>query len=137
MSVANIIKEFFSLSALDSRLDPSKSHDKKQQAIRKEAKPSKWGTLEFKFYYVVFIIAVPLMFKAAMDASNETNPNYPRYERLLSKGWILGRKVDNSDQQYRFFRDNLLLLSLLGVIHLTLRKVLTPILSIRKGPISI
>ncbi|CAK9681177.1 unnamed protein product [Candida parapsilosis] len=132
MSIANTLKEFFSLSALDSRLDPTRSKDKHQQTIKKGAKPSRWGSLEFKFYYIIFIIAVPLMFKAAMDASNETNPNYPRFERLLSKGWILGRKVDNSDQQYRFFRDNLLLLGLLGVIHVTLRKVLTPLLSIRK-----
>ncbi|KAG5420746.1 GUP1 [Candida metapsilosis] len=132
MSIASNLKEFFSLSALDLRLDPSKKEDKKQQSIGKEAKPSKWGTLEFKFYYLVFIIVVPLMFKAAMEASNETNPNYPRFERLLSNGWMFGRKVDNSDSQYRFFRDNLLLLCLLGIIHLTLRKVLTPILSIRK-----
>lgn len=81
-----------------------------------------WGTLEFKFYYVAFLIAVPWMIKTGMDASNETNPNYYMYENLLSDGWMFNRKIDNSDAQYRFFRDNLFLLSALMIIHTTFKK---------------
>lgn len=62
------------------------------------------------------------MYKTAMDASNETNSNYPKFERLLSQGWMFGRKVDNSDQQYKFFRDNFWLLLALVVAHSSIRK---------------
>lgn len=58
-----------------------------------------------------------------MDASNEHNPNYPKYEPLLSQGWMLGRKVDNSDTQYRFFRNNFWLLVSLIVLHVGLRRI--------------
>jgi hypothetical protein len=30
----------------------------------------KWNTREFYFYYLVFIVAVPLMFKSVLDVSN-------------------------------------------------------------------
>ncbi|GME93774.1 unnamed protein product [Ambrosiozyma monospora] len=63
------------------------------------------------------------MFKTAMDASNETNPNYWIYKGILSDGWIFGRKVDNSDSQYRFFRDNFLLLGGMVLLHQILRRV--------------
>ncbi|GMM29634.1 O-acyltransferase [Martiniozyma asiatica (nom. inval.)] len=98
---------FLSLEALDSRL-----------AVKKNiaSLPSRWKTWEFRFYTVMFAIVVPIMFKTAMEASNESNPNYPRYQHILSDGWIFGRKVDNSDQQYKFFRDNfVMLLGFVGV----------------------
>lgn len=72
------------------------------------------------------------MFKTAMDASNETNPNYPRYAHLLSQGWMFGRKVDNSDLQYRFFRDNFPMLCGLIMIHFAVRKVVSSALQINK-----
>lgn len=94
---------FLSLEALDTRLAaPSKKEIQKQ--------PSRWSTPEFKFYLIAFAVVVPILFKTAMDASNETNPNYYIYEGILSDGWIFGRKVDNSDSQYRFFRDNFVML---------------------------
>ncbi|EDO19415.1 hypothetical protein Kpol_1002p62 [Vanderwaltozyma polyspora DSM 70294] len=83
-----------------------------------------WGTLEFKFYYVMFLIVVPWMLKVGMEASNETNPNYPQFENLLSQGWIFGRKVDNSDAQYRFFRDNLVLIFSLMSSHVILKRII-------------
>ncbi|KAI5954470.1 GUP1 [Candida jiufengensis] len=128
------LRNFFSLSTLDTRLDPNltNNNNKKQQYLKNSSTKSKWSTIEFKIYYVVFAIVVPLMFKAAMEASNETNPNYPKFQHLLSNGWLFGRKVDNSDQQYRFFRDNFPLLILLIVIHVGLRKIFTPLLGITK-----
>lgn len=122
--------DFFSLETLDTRLLSNSS--KRQKVIDRSNPISKWHTLEFKIYAVVFAVVVPLMYKTCMDASNETNPNYPKFERLLSPGWLFGRKVDNSDAQYRFFRDNFPLIGALIAIHFTLRKVATPLLNITK-----
>ncbi|VEU19761.1 DEKNAAC100343 [Brettanomyces naardenensis] len=58
-----------------------------------------------------------------MTGSNETNPNYPIYQGILSKGWIAGRKVDNTDSQYRFFRDNVFLLFALVGAHCAIRRL--------------
>ncbi|SCU80547.1 LAME_0B03664g1_1 [Lachancea meyersii CBS 8951] len=113
---------FFSLKALDSRLDPG-TDQKRIQKANLGATKSRWNTLEFKLYYVAFAVIVPMMVKAAMSATNEQNPNFPRIEPLLSQGWIGGRKVDNSDSQYRFFRDNLPLLLGLAVLHVLLKKI--------------
>lgn len=105
---------FLSLETLDTRLSaPSKKPI--------ETKPSRWSTPEFRFYLFAFVIVVPILFKTAMDASNETNPNYRIYEGILSDGWIFGRKVDNSDAQYSFFRDNFVLLLGFVALHKCLR----------------
>lgn len=112
---------FFSLPVLDTRLEAPQD-PKKRQAIELKATPSRWSTLEFRFYWVCFLCVVPLLYKTAMDASNETNPNYPKFEHLLRPGWMFGRKVDNSDDQYRFFRDNFFLLSGLMFAHISIRK---------------
>ncbi|CDK28802.1 unnamed protein product [Kuraishia capsulata CBS 1993] len=114
---------FFALQTLDGRLEPSAQSMKKRQEIISKAHKSRWSTVEFRVYLAVFVVVVPLMFKAAMEASNETNPNYYRYERILSNGWMFGRKVDNSDAQYKFFRDNFMLLGGLILLHSTLRRI--------------
>lgn len=109
--------------------------------------PSKWATPEFFLYYVVFVVAVPLMFKSVYDVSirecvpyyskrklwrelktsadrcSASHPNYSKFEHLLSPGWIPGRKVDNSDQQYSGFRDNIPYMLLLLVFHPLLRRM--------------
>lgn len=109
------ILDFFALETLDTRLIPDAT--KKQRVVSRANPNSRWNTLEYRIYLVVFAICVPLMYKTAMDASNETNPNYPRFQHLLSDGWMFGRKVDDSDQQYRFFRANFtLLVALLTVL---------------------
>ncbi|KKZ64881.1 hypothetical protein EMCG_09258 [[Emmonsia] crescens] len=82
--------------------------------------PPRWNTLEFYVYYVVIIFALPMMFKAAYDS----HPMYSKYSHLLDDGWIMGRKVDNSDSQYGTFRDNILYLALLLVIHPLLRRAM-------------
>lgn len=128
----NSILDFFSLETLDTRLYPPTNPVKKQQVINKANAKSKWSTLEFKIYIAIFAVTVPLMYKTAMDASNETNPNYPKFARLLSQGWLFGRKVDNSDQQYRFFRDNFPLLMGLIFLHYSIRRITTPLLHINK-----
>ncbi|KAH3688471.1 hypothetical protein WICPIJ_000534 [Wickerhamomyces pijperi] len=114
---------FFSLPNLDSRLSAPTSNPTKLQQIQSKAGVNRWTTLEFKFYWICFLIVVPYMYYCAIDLSSETNvDNYPRFSRLLTQGWMFGRKVDNSDSQYRFFRDNFPLLSVLMFAHVGLRK---------------
>jgi protein-cysteine N-palmitoyltransferase HHAT len=81
------------------------------------ARPSKWNTPEYYIYYLFFLTIPFLMFKSVYDVSKPDHPSYQRYEHLLSQGWIPGRKVDNSDTQYRGFRDNVPYLSLLLLLH--------------------
>lgn len=137
------VERFLSVESLDARLKPSSKS--RGQAKEKEdddasksdgkiwaTQPSRWGTLEFKFYYLAFIIVVPMMFKAAIEASSESNPNYPKYAGMLSKGWIFGRKVDNTDSQYRFFRDNIPLLTGLMLAHTILKRVILYVTGVPK-----
>lgn len=109
------IGDFFSLEALDTRIKPNK---------KVTGENSKWATKEFRFYLVVFVIVVPLMFKQGIDISLKSHPNYPKYEHLLSDGWLFGRKVDNSDVQYGFFRNNFFLLVAVGAGHIVLKRLL-------------
>lgn len=67
----------------------------------------RWSTLEFYAYYLVFLICVPLMFKAVIEISSPDHPNYLLYEELLDNGIVGGRKVDNSDTQYASFRNQI------------------------------
>ncbi|KAL8719804.1 MAG: hypothetical protein Q9225_003239 [Loekoesia sp. 1 TL-2023] len=118
-----------------SRIDPAKpvpgldiqdgtSNNRRPEGKgRENPRPSKWATPEFFLYYIVFIVAVPLMFKSVYDVSIPSHPNYSKYEHLLSPGWIPGRKVDNSDQQYSGFRDNIPYMFLLLVFHPLLRRL--------------
>lgn len=129
------VERFLSVESLDSRIKPSSKkrtavEDAKQEEGSKgvgkpivATQPSRWGAWEFKFYYIAFAIVVPLMFKAVIEASSDSNVNYPKYAGMLSKGWIFGKKVDNSDSQYRFFRDNLPLLVGLMLLHTLLKRV--------------
>ncbi|PGG97714.1 hypothetical protein AJ80_09649 [Polytolypa hystricis UAMH7299] len=86
------------------------------------ASPSKWNTPEFYIYYLVFLTAVPMMFKTVCDVSKESHPTFPKYSHLLSEGWIPGRRVDNSDAQYATFRDNIPYMALLVIVHPLLRR---------------
>ncbi|EGW32614.1 uncharacterized protein SPAPADRAFT_138359 [Spathaspora passalidarum NRRL Y-27907] len=123
MSVLGQMRNFFALETLDTSIGPNTNPTKRQAIIKRASPHSRWSTLEFKIYMVIFAIVIPLMVKTTMDASNETNPNYPIFSRLLSQGWMLGRKVDNSDQQYRFFRNNFPLLCLLITAHVVMRRL--------------
>lgn len=115
---------FFSLPNLDTRLSAPASNSKKYDQITSRAGVNRWTTLEFKIYLICFCIVVPTMYWCAIDLSTESsNPeNYAKFSRLLSDGWMFGRKVDNSDSQYRFFRDSLPILAILMFAHVSLRK---------------
>ena len=88
MNPLSFLRQLYSLDTLDTRLTtPSKTPldvvQKEQQRtdvtgtnIKQEnltargAQPSKWNTPEFYLYGIVFVVVVPLMFKAVMDVSN-------------------------------------------------------------------
>ncbi|KAF8533912.1 glycerol:H+ symporter [Trichophaea hybrida] len=144
MRLLSLFGTVFSLDTLDYRLtantarsssppknrtapstsgSPSATNESAQsRQTQEESQPSKWKTPEFFLYYLVFGVVVPIMFKIANDVSQESHPNYPKYENLLSPGWIPGRKVDNSDQQYAGFRNNIPILFSILALHSALRR---------------
>ncbi|KAF8626599.1 hypothetical protein AX17_006517 [Amanita inopinata Kibby_2008] len=81
--------------------------------------PPRWSTFEFKVYYLVFLLVIPVMVWIPVSLSLPSHPNYPFYRSRLSPGWLFGRRMDNSDAQYRSFRNNLPILSLAALFHLS------------------
>ncbi|KAI0763345.1 MBOAT-domain-containing protein [Trametes elegans] len=96
--------------------------------------PPRWRTPEFMVYYVVFCLALPLMVWIPYHLSSPLHPNYPYFVRSLSEGWLFGRKVDNSDAQYRSFRTGLPSLILLTVAYLGLKHVYTLVARRARSP---
>ena len=150
MSMSKIwssIVQFFSVQTLDSRIKPDLELIRRRRIFVISSKdevgssspavtvsrnpmissngpsPPLWSTWEFRIYYLAFIIVIPLMVKAALATSSESNPNYYKFSGLLSHGWILGCKIDNSDVQYKFFRSNFLLLVALILLQTVLKKI--------------
>ena len=93
MSLTSYLHDVYSLDTLDKRFTATSSrpHDagRKLANVRARraswedarsrssesstgASPSRWRTPEFFLYYLVFLICVPLMFKAGIDASLRT-----------------------------------------------------------------
>nr|GAT44387.1 predicted protein [Mycena chlorophos] len=99
---------------------PSSSRAK--TVAQEPEQPARWRTPEFRIYSLIVIVAVATMAWIPMQLSIPTHPNYPRFQHKLSPGWMLGRPVDNSDAQYRGFRDNFIPL-LLGASAFVLAKL--------------
>lgn len=79
---------------------------------------SRWNTVEFYLYYVVFSVAIPYMVKVAVDLSRESHPNYRHFQHRLQKGWIFGWQIDKSDHQWNVFRKNIPILAGLVILWL-------------------
>ena len=160
MNLLHYAARLYSLNTLDTRfttssktppshIDPARpspdeapyKKDKSRAGeLAKGASPSRWRSPEFIYHGLVFLIAVPLMFKTAYDVSKRkhavisprapqtdtdelaSHENYNRFASLLSPGWIPGRKADNSDQQYATFRDNVPYLFVVMTLHPILRR---------------
>jgi hypothetical protein len=149
MTVYTFFRDLYSLDTLDTRLttssktpakDASNASAKttsKDVVTSKDLPPgasaSKWGTPEFYLYTLVFVVAVPSMYFAVWNVSQTSSPHYAEYEKLLSDGWLFGRKVDNSDGQYSGFRENLPALSLLLLVHPLLRRLYNSVFSPKKS----
>ncbi|CAI4769466.1 BGP_1a_G0053560.mRNA.1.CDS.1 [Saccharomyces cerevisiae] len=147
LRIWSCIVHFFSVQALDSRIKPDIEFKRRQRIFISSPKeengssssavtvtrnpvlssnspsPPLWNTWEFRLYYLAFTVVVPFMIKAALATSSESSPNYYKFSGLLAHGWIPGRKVDNSDAQYRFFRSNFFLLAILILLQIILKKV--------------
>ncbi|KAI0706413.1 MBOAT-domain-containing protein [Earliella scabrosa] len=94
--------------------------------LKSEPHPApRWRTPEFMCYYVVFAFALPAMVWIPYRLSSPSHPNYPFYESRLSPGWLFGRRVDNSDRQYRSFRNGLAPLILLASVFLIFKHLYT------------
>lgn len=66
----------------DARVDPAKpgsAVDSNRRPLADGAKPSKWNTPEFYFYYFMFITIVPLMFKTVYDVSKRKHQCHSNY----------------------------------------------------------
>ncbi|VUC35832.1 unnamed protein product [Clonostachys rosea] len=109
-------------TVIDTRSDPTAKTEAAAKA-QSRAHPSKWKSPEFLFYYVIFIFAVPYMFWVPYSVSGPEDPRWEKYSGHLSEGWMFGRKVDNTDAQYRTFRGNLPYMSALLLVHPLLRRV--------------
>ncbi|KAF8872573.1 MBOAT, membrane-bound O-acyltransferase family-domain-containing protein [Infundibulicybe gibba] len=84
-------------------------------------KLSRWGTLEFRFYIALACVVIPIMFWIPINLSSPSHPNYPYIRARLSEGWLFGRNIDNSDAQYRSFRNNLPVLTITAALYLLLK----------------
>jgi len=86
--------------------------------------PSRWKTPEFFFYYLMFIINIPIMIIGPVKFSSPNSVNYPKYENLLSEGWMFGRKADVSDAQTRTFRGFAFILLVVLITHVCISRVI-------------
>ncbi|EGG12029.1 uncharacterized protein MELLADRAFT_32714 [Melampsora larici-populina 98AG31] len=80
----------------------STSNLKQQQQLLQPK--SRWFSIEFFIYYLVFVCSLIKMVSTTLSLSQEQHRNYPFYKHKLSPGWIFDRKIDISDSQYRRFR---------------------------------
>ncbi|KAJ7266595.1 MBOAT, membrane-bound O-acyltransferase family-domain-containing protein [Mycena rebaudengoi] len=96
-------------------------------ASQEPERPSRWRTVEFRIYAVFVFLIVLSMAWVPIRLSFPTHPNYPLFRNRLSRGWIFGRPVDNSDAQYRGFRSNFVPLILAAAAYLVAKHVRTRI----------
>ncbi|KAI0016161.1 MBOAT family protein [Xylariomycetidae sp. FL0641] len=139
MGVLSFLRSTYDLDTLDTRFTTSASTpyktvvEARDDAIASKERASKWNnrtttrsrfnTPEFYLHFLTIGIAIPYMIWVAADASRPSHPNYRKYERFLSDGWIPGRKIDASDAQYRTFRNNLPYIAALLLFHPLLRRL--------------
>ncbi|ROV94297.1 hypothetical protein VMCG_08667 [Cytospora schulzeri] len=137
MSPLSFLRSIYTLDTLDTRFTTASStsyktvidsrgehnvRDAQKEKVASQASPSKWKTPEFYFYYLVFFICVPLMLWIPYTVSR----------RMLSPSC-----PDNSDLQYRSFRNNLPYLALLLVFHPLCRKVWNKLKPIPHGKLNV
>ncbi|KAF9450468.1 glycerol transporter [Macrolepiota fuliginosa MF-IS2] len=89
----------------------------------KQLAQPRWNTLEFKVYYAVVLLVLPIMIWIPVSLSSKSHSNFPFYRSRLEEGWIPGRLIDNSDAQYRSFRNNVPLLSVAVLAHLATKYI--------------
>ncbi|KAH3992911.1 hypothetical protein HBI56_199310 [Parastagonospora nodorum] len=111
----------------DAELDPAgplptENGNRKSRGSGDNIQPARWNTPEFYVYYVTISASIFMMLKLPYDCSKKSHHTYSQYSHLLTDGWIPGRKVDNVDQQYAGFRQNIPALFVIVLLHPLLRK---------------
>ncbi|KAG6333034.1 hypothetical protein ID866_6058 [Astraeus odoratus] len=100
-------------------------HSRKARQADGPHPAARWGTPEFLLYSVIAVIVIPYMAWVPIRLSSPSNENYPYYHHKLTPGWLFGREIDNSDRQYRAFRDNVPALSILALVYIALQSIYT------------
>lgn len=54
--------------------------------------PARWGTWEFRVYYLAALFIVPYMIYVPISFSSESRPQFGQYAHLLVPGWMGGRQ---------------------------------------------
>ncbi|KAI8057108.1 glycerol transporter [Syncephalis plumigaleata] len=98
--------------------------DERRHSSTDTISPSRWNTGEYYVYYIVAGIVIPYMLWSTYYLSSDHLPNYKVYEHTLSNGWLFGRKLDNTDIQYREFRHHIPLLAVVALIYVTISRLL-------------
>lgn len=98
-------------------------HSRRSRQGDAPSSPPRWKTPEFLFYFAVVAVVLPYMAWVPIRLSSPTNVNYPSFDHKLSSGWLFGRQIDNSDRQYRSFRDNVPALTLLALAYPALQSI--------------
>ncbi|KAI8851094.1 MBOAT, membrane-bound O-acyltransferase family-domain-containing protein [Chytridium lagenaria] len=93
----------------------------------------RWWTAEFMVYFAIIIGVLWWMTAVALDMGSPSFPNYEAYSFHLEPGWLFGRHIDNSDLQYRGFRDKIPILLALAIGHVAIGRVLRAILAEERG----
>lgn len=95
-------------------VDPYLTEGPEAPAKNEPIPPPRWWTREFLVYFVVLFTIGPYMVYVPMRLSTpEGNANFDAFANRLVPGWMQGRMRDNSDYQYRLFRDYLPMIFLL------------------------
>ncbi|KAG4304211.1 hypothetical protein PORY_002392 [Pneumocystis oryctolagi] len=121
------ILSMFSLDTLDGvdtstgTTNPYIDYRKDVFSLEKSKKSCpRWKSCEFYIYYWIIFFAVIFSLKTTYDISHSSHRNYRLFSKYLQRGWIAGRRMDNTDIQYAVFRKNILGLVFALVIHLSL-----------------
>ncbi|SPO02285.1 related to glycerol transporter [Cephalotrichum gorgonifer] len=138
MGLFSYIRSIYDVSVLDTRFvapstvpytavaearDGTLTSKDPRAAVRATAEPSRWKRPEYIAYLLYLVWVIPTMFWIGYSVSRPSDPRYRKYESALWPGWIPGRKVDNTDHQYRTFRGNLPYMALLLVFHPLARRL--------------
>ncbi|KAF1956631.1 MBOAT-domain-containing protein [Byssothecium circinans] len=116
-------KEALELAELDpARPLPVRNGRVKGREYDEDVQPSRWRTPELIVCSTIVAWSIYFMISTVVDVSRASHPNYSDIEGWLDKGWIPGRRVDNSDAQYRSFRSNVPYLVIILMLHPLLRK---------------
>ncbi|KAJ3097602.1 glycerol transporter [Phlyctochytrium planicorne] len=114
---------------------PSKPITQHPSKSSSQSPPSpRWLTPEFLLYYLTCIFITVWMFRVALEMGTNGSPVYIHYYKLLTRGWLYRRPMDDSDVQYSKFREQLPTLMKVAASHIITMRVIRAILARRHKP---